>query len=319
MRIPLLVILILISTFSHSQEKFVLKHRNGNISEKGTYNSKGLKDGVWSEYFEDGKLSKSVEYKDGIPHGITREYYKNRQLKSETHYINNAVGSSTTYHENGQLERKNTKVNGKNHGKTLVYFSNGKLSGRSEYDMGTLVGIHESYYENGQLRYRHIYDSKGNEINKEEYFTDGRVMGKYITNTPNRKVYERYDENGIVSYRSTRSATGPESSTWYYDGMNVVEKEELYLPDEKYTYIRKDYNKDGRIKQETKVNGIGVEYEIIYNDSVTEYYSYKAGKRSGTFRAVYNHSEKIAEIGEYIKDSKSGIWKAYYKDRKSVV
>ena len=84
-------------------------HKNGNLSEEGSYKDDKFEDGVVKFYYESGELSKEVGFKNlhCEYHGVVNFYYKNGQLKSEgTAKDHKLCGTMKLYYENGQLEQE---------------------------------------------------------------------------------------------------------------------------------------------------------------------------------------------------------------------
>lgn len=104
---------------------FIEKYKNGNVHQEEKY-----KDGELQEsktYFENGKLSLILIYKNGIENKIDKNYYKNGNLKSERTYISGkAEGNHKMYYENGHLWSESKYKNGEQIAPTKWDDENGK-------------------------------------------------------------------------------------------------------------------------------------------------------------------------------------------------
>ncbi|MDC6367180.1 MULTISPECIES: hypothetical protein [Flavobacteriaceae] len=115
-------------------------------------------------YYDNGKVSRDIEYKNGNLINVYKEYYYSGQLLEEIHYAK------------GEID-----------GKRVEYFSNGNIKKERQYQLGNLNGVVREYYENGNLKkeetYLHNikegvskkYDENGKLILEEVYF-DGDII-----------------------------------------------------------------------------------------------------------------------------------------------
>ncbi|MDX1627452.1 MAG: hypothetical protein R3345_02065 [Fulvivirga sp.] len=60
---------------------------NGQLQEEISFSEAGIKDGLEKEYYPDGTLKLSKEFKNDFLHGKVLEYYPNGQLKQSTAYV----------------------------------------------------------------------------------------------------------------------------------------------------------------------------------------------------------------------------------------
>ena len=135
-------------------------YENGKLKRHGDLKD-GKHDGEWLSYTEDGKL------KD-------KENYVNGKLKFKINYINEKVVKEC-YYENGQLKSKGNAYEEKYdlyNGQYLVYYENGKLEYKIEFEGGRGQNSpYESYYESGQLK------EKGYMVRGQwkEYYENGKL------------------------------------------------------------------------------------------------------------------------------------------------
>ncbi|MBC3756827.1 tetratricopeptide repeat protein [Hyunsoonleella sp. SJ7] len=122
-----------------------------------------IETGKIKAYFDNGKVSREMEYKNGDLVGAYKEYYYSGQLESEmTYQADEFDGVLTTYYENGTKK------------------------GTYNYQYGVLQGLVTKYHENGNLQEevnyvndsrngaRKYYDNNG-KLTKEEYYFNGDV------------------------------------------------------------------------------------------------------------------------------------------------
>jgi antitoxin component YwqK of YwqJK toxin-antitoxin module len=172
------------------------------------YNRYSELDGVATLWFENGKMEKQSEYKNGKLHGTQTEWYKNGQKKYEKHFKDGEKdGGFTKWFEDG-------------HKYYVEQYKNGKLDGLSSYWGESKPGgdnrvgfrgikTRDDYYHNGELVKRIGYRYEGWKA-EESHFKNGKRHGtttylrknggvSIITNYVNGKehgVEKSYDKDG---------------------------------------------------------------------------------------------------------------------------
>ena len=155
------------------------------------YNRYSELDGEATQWFENGKMKKQSEYKNGKLHGTLSEWYKNGQKKYEQHFKDGKKdGSFTRWFDDG-------------HKHYVEQYKNGKLDGLSNYWGESKPGgdkrvgfrgikTREDYYINGELMKRINYRPEGWK-HSVEHFKNGKRHGSYI-------VYREDGTTGISEY-----------------------------------------------------------------------------------------------------------------------
>ncbi len=117
-------------------------------------------------YYDNGKISREFEIKNGQYIGTYKTYFYNGQLKEEF------------VHENGEYQ-----------GPKISYYANGKVKERKEYLIGELHGKATKYYEDGTLMEEAVfknniqignaasYNKAGKKIKSEDYF-NGKIYAQ---------------------------------------------------------------------------------------------------------------------------------------------
>lgn len=84
--------------------------------------------GLYTEFYPSGKISETINYREGERDGADIEYYENGQVKREQMYkMGNLYGTSKEYYPNGKLKVTTEYVNDDLHGKSMRYNEAGKL------------------------------------------------------------------------------------------------------------------------------------------------------------------------------------------------
>ncbi len=110
-------------------------------------------------YYDNGKVSRELEYKNGQQIGTYKTYYYNGQLKDEFVNVNDEYeGPKIEYYANGNIKEKRNYLTGELDGKVTRYYENGKLKEEAHFKNGVQVGNASKY------------DDTGKKIKSEDYF-----------------------------------------------------------------------------------------------------------------------------------------------------
>lgn len=114
-------------------------------------------------YYDNGKVSREFEIKNGQYVGSYKTYFYDGQLKEEFEHENSEYqGPKTNYYPNGKIKERKEYLIGQLHGKATKYFEDGTL-------------MEEANFKNGiQIGNAATYDKTGKKIKSEEYF-NGKI------------------------------------------------------------------------------------------------------------------------------------------------
>lgn len=74
------------------------------LSEDGT---KWIRDGLFTEYYQNGNVASTGLYEDGLENGHWIDYHENGQIAAEGDYVNGEESGKWSYYdENGKLEEE---------------------------------------------------------------------------------------------------------------------------------------------------------------------------------------------------------------------
>ncbi len=174
---------------------------------EGILDTKGTRQGFWTEYYSIGLIKSKGEYKDGIKIGEWIYYHLNGEIEQKGKYTKKGRpdGKWFWYFDNKQLQREETYSKGVSEGDVKEYDYNGALILKGQYEEGQEVGewIFDmgDYIENGNFKagqkdglwegtfkVNNKLAFKGNYIDGNAngkhvyYFTNGneRITGEYI-------------------------------------------------------------------------------------------------------------------------------------------
>ena len=100
-----------------------------------------IHDGLYEEYFSDGKLHSAVNYKNGRPHGLAKTFFPNGQLKREANFLDGEqFGVTISYYENGNKKSEEYYEQSmlQRHGK--FFNSDGSLQWEADFKDGLIIG-----------------------------------------------------------------------------------------------------------------------------------------------------------------------------------
>ena len=139
------------------------------------------KDGLWTEWYDNGVKSGEATYQHGKWHGVIRSWSRNGQMSAEGHFVQGVRhGPVRAWYENGQQADEGENINGRIHGKAVSWYENGQMKVISENKDGNKHGKYTEWYENGQMKC-------------EGEFTNGIHNGKSV----------EWYENGQIKYEDT--------------------------------------------------------------------------------------------------------------------
>lgn len=109
-------------------------------------------------YYDNGQVSRRMEYFDGDLINDLKTYYYNGKLQREAKMVENEYqGVRKDYYLNGNLKLEYTYNHGKLHGLAKEYFKNGKLKSSIEYRNDSKNGNGKFYNKQGKLIKEKIY------------------------------------------------------------------------------------------------------------------------------------------------------------------
>ncbi len=117
-------------------------------------------------YYDNGKVSRELEFENGQYAGAYKTYYYDGQLQDEfVHENGEYQGPKISYYPNGNIKERNEYLIGELHGKTTKYYEDGTL-------------MEEAFYKNGvQTGNAATYDKTGKKTKSEDYF-NGKIYAQ---------------------------------------------------------------------------------------------------------------------------------------------
>jgi len=300
----------------------IIKYQGGilaNIERINRKDEQGKKQGLFKDFYEDGKLKEEKKYKDDLIDGYVKTYDKKGNLSNTEKYNNgNKVKNAPElakldvykdFYDDGTLKYEGGYINGMPVGTHYHYkqkFFCDSLPVARDDTSNVMIkkivcrnravpdsaitfneGIKIEYGAVDSLRNKigiwSEYHNSGEFRGKGLYANDKRI-GYWIFYYPNEKVEQRgkYDKKG--------RAQG--EWKWYYENGSLL-REEIYL-DNLRNGIMIEYTEDGKII--TKGEYIDDMQEGIWFYETPEY----------------------KEIGKYVNDKPDSLWKRFYMPKEKL-
>lgn len=106
-----------------------------------------------ASYWENGKIARKYEIKNGWFEGPYLKYYDNGQIAEDQTYENDLlVGEYKEYYRNGKLKLKANYVEGEIDGVYYKYYENGSLKSKEQYVEDELYGKATYFNEDGSVK-----------------------------------------------------------------------------------------------------------------------------------------------------------------------
>lgn len=124
--------------------------------------------------------------------GKITTYYDNGNVSREMEYKNgNLINGFKEYHYSGKLLEETTYIHGDFNGKRIEYFENGNIKKERHYELGNLSGVVKEYFQNGNLKKEETYLHDVKEGITKTYDIDGKLI-----------IEETYFNGDIISSTS---------------------------------------------------------------------------------------------------------------------
>jgi uncharacterized protein len=198
--------------------------RSGILIAEGIIDEKGLKQGEFIEYFENGSMMALGKYINSKPVGPWKYYYPDGSIEQEGGYDNkgNNIGEWIWYYANGAILKKENYENGLQEGDYEEYDINGKIIVKGQYFDGAETG--NWFWEIGDTREEGQFvdgQESGNWVVTDINTQKKIFEGKYIDGEPNGKhVY--YWETGQKRLEGHYIMGKKEGEWFYYDTDGIV-------------------------------------------------------------------------------------------------
>jgi len=190
--------------------------------------AKGLKQGVWKVYHDNGQLRFKGEFKDNKPQGEfryfsidgghtktlifkgdsadARFFHTNKRLMAEGVYFKKLKqGIWKYYDEEGDISLQENYLDNERNGPSRVYYKNGAINRDCSYKKDLMDGLCTDFFENGKKKFEGMY-------------VDGNLDGKVV----------HYNSNG-TTWQSGKYVASVKDGKWLlFKASGELEKIETY-------------------------------------------------------------------------------------------
>ncbi|MDF2451724.1 MAG: hypothetical protein K0S26_1228 [Bacteroidota bacterium] len=259
----------------------IMKYQGGILASVDRLNRKdenGKKQGVWKEFYEDGKVKEEKKYRDDVIDGYVKTYDKKGNLANTEKFNNgkqvkNMCDSLPVARDDTSdvMIKKYVCRNRAIPDSAITFLEGIKMEYGAVDSMRNKIGIWTEYHNSGEFRAKGLY---GN----------GKRVGEWIFYYPNKQIEQKgkYDKKG--------RAQG--EWKWFYEN-GALMREEIYL-DNLRDGLMTEYTEDGKII--TKGEFIEDMQEGLWIYETPEY----------------------KEIGKYVNDKPDSLWKRYYMPKEKL-
>lgn len=213
----------------------------------------GLRNGVATSNYEDGKLEFEITYRKGQKNGEEIYFYENGNPRYKKTYKDGILnGEEVVFYENGQPKQRNNYLNGQLDGEVTYFAENGNRTKIEHYKNGLKDGV------------EHIISD--NILQEENNYVAGKLTGltkkyneKYLTEEVNyvdgkkEGISKQYKEDGStieIPYKNNQKSG---TAYAYYPDKKIANKAN-YFNDEKNGLSEKYYKNGKRQTVETYKN-----------------------------------------------------------------
>jgi uncharacterized protein len=254
--------------------------------------SKGLKQGLWIDFYPGGGKKCEKTYKDDMLYGYYKEYDARGNLVMTMLYENGAIVKSRVEDE-PDVEIVNK------------YDDNNKLIYSGPYRSKIPVGVHREYGQDGKVTNSFVYNNNGLLLSEGVVDEAGNRNGKWKDLYPDKKteaegsytdnrrtgIWKFYNPSAKLEQTGAYNNGRPDGLwKWYYENGAILREEEYF---------------------QGQRDGAFTEYSVT--GDIIGQGQYSDGEKNGEWKFK---SGDLTEEGKYIIGLKDGQWKSFYPDGK---
>lgn len=268
----------------------IMKYQGGILASVERLNRKdknGKKQGIWKEFYDDGKLKEEKKYKDDIIDGYVKTFDTKGNL------------TNTQKFDNGKQVKNAPEL-----AKLDVYkdyYDDGTMKYEGGYINGLPVGTHYHYKQ------KYVCDSLP--VSRDD--TSDVMIKKYVCrNQPVPDSAIIYEEGIKLAYGAVDSLRNKIGIWTEYHNSGEFRGKGLYTNDKRvgewiFYYPNKQIEQKGKYDKKGKAQG---EWKWYYeNGALMRDEFYIDNKRDGMMNE-YTEDGKIITKGEFIEDMQEGLW-----------
>jgi antitoxin component YwqK of YwqJK toxin-antitoxin module/Tfp pilus assembly protein PilF len=306
---------------------------NGTVFREGDYKDGGLRNGIWNEYYRNGKMSVAAKYVSGKLTGKSEYYDTDGKIFCEKDYAADKLKGESYFDKKGKTIAEYTI---KDDYEVTEYYPSGLRAAKGNFYAGERDGDWKIYSENGGWLYaKEHYNNGSLSGNRIEYFQSGDESNELVYHHDERDgYYKSYYQNGTL-WQEGWFVDGERQGDWYeYNQRGIVISHRYFLNDVQKGYQEffdekgkkdvEDFYREENLWSSTHFDSTGVvsyksdltngngAIEIKYNNGkICIHQEYKNGVLNGaTNRFEYNGVKTIES--HYLDGQQHGKRTEYY-------
>lgn len=296
----------------------IIRYRNNEVIVQeniNRYNKEGNKEGIWKEFFINGVLQSEKNYLNGKLNGYSKLYNEEGKLLKSIKYKNNEIDLDLNdFDTNIEIKEKYDKQN------NIIF--------QGSYNKEIPIGIHRYFNSDGSVSKSKIYNIKG-ELSAEGimllsgiesgdwiyYFETGqkKAQGNYVNGkkTGNWKYFYTNGSIQQIGFYSAGKLTGVWK--WYYETGELLKQENFIYGQLNGESI--EYSKIGKIISNGNYIQSNKEGEWNYIIGDQKYIGkYVLNDKNGEWKSYYIKEDKISFKGKFLQGNPDGKHEYYYPD-----
>lgn len=263
---------------------YIFYHSNGKVNYRYKEKDGDPIDGDIVYYYNNGKQSSKLNFKNKKRQGLVNRFYKNGARGAVENYENGKLtGLCKYYFANGNIKSEYNYDNDELNGPFKLYFLDGKTESEGSYKNGKLHGEFKSYYYTGKLM-------------RTIQYINGLVTGSKYEDAKNAK-YNNTPKNKERFF----FADGNLASDLKNNKKGILEGRSTY-----YFYSGK--LKEALLYKNGKKEGSSVYYHLCGTKRIER--NFKEDELDGYY-TTFEIAGDTSQAGYYVKDKAHGTWKDY--------
>ena len=279
------------STITDYQFKY---YPNWQIKEEPGFNDRGLYDGKWKSFYEDGKTKKTYRYSDNKKENIWLSYHQDGRKENYNFYNLDTLVTDYNfeYYDNLQIkEEPGFNDRGLYDGKWEAFFENGVTWKTFYFADGLKDKVWTVYWDSTYVK------------QSETHYTNDQKNGHYLE----WYVNEKAKVEGLYK-------EGKKDLLWMNWNEFGERRFEEWREGELFDTFEFEYYPNGQVKEEPSYeNGVkhGDWVRYFSDGTIRGTSAYKEGLKDGLWIDYWRH-EQVAWQGKYVADKREGNWKWFW-------
>ena len=279
------------STITDYQFKY---YPNWQIKEEPGFNDRGLYDGKWKSFYEDGKTKKTYRYSDNKKENIWLSYHQDGRKENYNFYNLDTLvmDYNFEYYDNLQIkEEPGFNDRGLYDGKWEAFFENGVTWKTFYFADGLKDKVWTVYWDSTYVK------------QSETHYTNDQKNGPYLE----WYIDEKPKVEGVYK-------EGKKDLLWMNWNEFGERRFEEWREGELFDTFEFEYYPNGQVKEEPSYeNGVkhGDWVRYFSDGTIRGTSAYKEGLKDGLWIDYWRH-EQVAWQGKYVADKREGNWKWFW-------